>query len=298
MKFSILLSIILTLLCSCSNSKFDSSAKTAKIVTFEYQCSDSKTSSEFISTLKSKIDRWKGEATIQGIAMMKNPRQFNLHIAEVVDENAFLEYLQTPMRIKFMETYSIDELPDIAKFIADSSTFRDTGNLLKMGAVFMYGTISDTAAISQLLNKEKRLFPKDIIWKWGKMSDIPSSNNMFPLYSLKSKVLIENVNVNKVNAEISDYTGEPQLMLYLTDKGAQILGDMTTKAYNNNSKHIAIILNDVIISVPKVMSPILNGQASLIGGFTKEKVEELAGNFQDGLLNYCHLKIVSIKNTN
>lgn len=51
---------------------------------------------------------------------------------------------------------------------------------------------------------------------------------------------------------------------------------MTRKASEDNHRGIAIVLNDEILSVPMVMTPIPGGKSSLTGDFTSKEAQDLA----------------------
>jgi preprotein translocase subunit SecD len=65
----------------------------------------------------------------------------------------------------------------------------------------------------------------------------------------------------------------------LNDVGAEKFYQMTSKHYG---KSLAIVLDGVVISAPRISEPISGGQGNISGGFTAESAKELALLLQSG----------------
>jgi preprotein translocase subunit SecD len=57
--------------------------------------------------------------------------------------------------------------------------------------------------------------------------------------------------------------------------GADKWGQMTTE---NAGKFVAITMDDLVYSAPRVNEPILGGNTQISGNFTKEDAEDLSGS--------------------
>ena len=70
-----------------------------------------------------------------------------------------------------------------------------------------------------------------------------------------------------------DQSGRYQIAFALTLDGTKILSDYTT---NNVGHYLGIVMDKVVISAPRVTSPITNGKGVISGSFTQEQAEALA----------------------
>jgi preprotein translocase subunit SecD len=70
-----------------------------------------------------------------------------------------------------------------------------------------------------------------------------------------------------------DPSGRYQIAFALTPDGTKILSDYTT---NNVGNYLAIVMDKVVISAPRVNAPIINGMGVISGNFTQEQAEAFA----------------------
>ncbi len=143
----------------------------------------------------------------------------------------------------------------------------------------------------------KVLFPRDLDFRWAlKPADNYSEDNAFitedsyELYAIKKvrgkdTAPLEGDHVTNAAASPDPQTGEIQVSLRMDGTGAKIWGDMTTKAYNDGQREIAIVLDDKVVSAPGLRNgPILGGNSSITGGFSMQEAEDLAKILQIGKL--------------
>jgi SecD/SecF fusion protein len=88
-----------------------------------------------------------------------------------------------------------------------------------------------------------------------------------------------------------DYTGRPVVTIQLDNVGTNIWSRMTTK---NTGRYIAIIVNDELLSAPRVDSPIEGGNTQISGVFTIQEAEKMAASLSGGYLPV-KLEFVSMK---
>lgn len=75
--------------------------------------------------------------------------------------------------------------------------------------------------------------------------------------------------------------GQVDVSLSLTTEGARTFRRITTE---NTGRRLAIILDNIVYSSPKINEPIAGGQASITGNFTFEEASELAKVLRAGAL--------------
>ena len=81
-----------------------------------------------------------------------------------------------------------------------------------------------------------------------------------------------------------DETGQVEVQLNLDQDGARIWGQMTTAAYQDNNREVAIVLDGEVVSAPSVRVPIMNGSSSISGDFDIQEGQDLANVLEIGKL--------------
>lgn len=76
-------------------------------------------------------------------------------------------------------------------------------------------------------------------------------------------------------------TGEPIVSIKFNNEGREIFADITK---NNRGKSLGIFIDNMPITAPRINDPILDGAASISGGFTEEAAEQLAIQLNAGAL--------------
>ncbi len=98
--------------------------------------------------------------------------------------------------------------------------------------------------------------------------------------------------LKRASVQFSSETGEPVVGLEFTAEGAKKFGEITKR---NVGKPLAIFLDGLPITAPKVNEPILSGEAVITGKFTAKEAKELAIQLNAGALPV-PLKVVEQKN--
>jgi len=138
----------------------------------------------------------------------------------------------------------------------------------------------------------KALFPADLMFKWGKdpirnLEGVKTTD--YYLYAIKKDrgrdgAPLEGDKVIDASAQPDPTTGKIQVSLEMDNKGAQIWGQMTTEAANDANREIAIVLDDEVVSAPRVNGPILGGNSSISGDYTIQEAQDLANILKVGKL--------------
>ncbi|MEY4350699.1 MAG: hypothetical protein RL078_760 [Bacteroidota bacterium] len=158
------------------------------------------------------------------------------------------------------------------------------------GYAIGYVNANDKATVSAILRRKdvKSVFPQDIQFMWSakpESVDNKSKKTAYFLYACripdtgKARVRGEHVSSAKVDYDQTD--GSIIVSLGMTTEGADEWGRMTTE---NKDRIIAITMDSVVYSAPRVINPILNGNTQISGSFTFQEAEDLAGLLNGGAL--------------
>ena len=154
-------------------------------------------------------------------------------------------------------------------------------------ALVGYASVRDTAAINKLIYSKlaKQVLPSDVKLLWGaKPADGLSVKNIFELYALKvttttGRAPLEGDVITDAKDQFDQVTGQPQVSMTMNTDGARRWAALT-KA--NIDKAIAIVLDGVVYSAPRVDGEITGGQSSITGSFTIEDTKDLANTLKSG----------------
>ena len=78
-----------------------------------------------------------------------------------------------------------------------------------------------------------------------------------------------------------NYTGKPEVAFFLNGEGVQLFSEVTSENVNG---FLAIVLDDVIRSAPRIEGPIRQEQARITGSFSRQEAEDLALVLRSGAL--------------
>ncbi len=137
------------------------------------------------------------------------------------------------------------------------------------------------------------LFPKEFGPRWSyKPIKDPETNKFtkqYMLYGIRmqsgtDKAPIEGDKVVSASASPDPQTGQMMINLRMNPQGAKKWAEMTTKAYEDNNREIAILLDDAVVSAPNVNSPITGGNSQITGSFTVAEADDFASILEIGKL--------------
>lgn len=154
-------------------------------------------------------------------------------------------------------------------------------------ALVGYASVRDTAAINSIIYSElaKQVLPSDVKLLWGaKPADGIAAKNIYELYALKittttGRAPLEGDVITDAKDQFDQITGQPEVSMSMNADGARRWAALT-KA--NIDKAIAIVLDGVVYSAPRVKGEITGGQSSISGSFTIEDTKDLANTLKSG----------------
>ena len=149
-----------------------------------------------------------------------------------------------------------------------------------------YASVRDTAAVNKLIygSLAKQILPSDLKLLWSaKPEDGLNKKNVYGLYALKvtssdGRARLEGDVVTDAKDDFNQH-GRPQVSMTMNSEGAREWAALT-KA--NVGKAIAIVLDGVVYSAPRVDGEITGGQSSISGNFTIEDTKDLANTLKSG----------------
>ena len=149
-----------------------------------------------------------------------------------------------------------------------------------------YASVRDTAAVNKMIygSLAKQILPSDLKLLWSaKPEEGLNKKNVYGLYALKittsdGRAPLEGDVVTDAKDQF-DQHGRPEVSMTMNSEGAREWAALT-KA--NVGKAIAIVLDGVVYSAPRVNGEISGGQSSISGNFTIEDTKDLANTLKSG----------------
>ena len=149
-----------------------------------------------------------------------------------------------------------------------------------------YASVRDTAAINKIIYSQeaKQVLPSDLKLLWSaKPADNLKVKNIFELHALKvttsdGRAPLEGDVITDAKDEF-DQMSSPVVSMKMNTEGARKWSQMT-KA--NIGKAIAIVLDGVVYSAPRVNGEIDGGSSQISGNFTIEDTKDLANTLKSG----------------
>ncbi|QEC53115.1 SecD/SecF fusion protein [Anseongella ginsenosidimutans] len=159
------------------------------------------------------------------------------------------------------------------------------------GPTIGYASQRDTAKVMEYLSMPaiRANFPSDLVFAWS-VNPI-DENNTYQLYVLKAAgrdagpALAGDV----ISDARSDFgqNGQPEVVMSMNSVGAREWRRITAEAAGvagneNDNKSVAIVLDGVVYSAPRVASEIGGGVSQISGSFTVEQTQDLANVLKAG----------------
>ncbi|NCD69809.1 protein translocase subunit SecDF [Mucilaginibacter agri] len=152
----------------------------------------------------------------------------------------------------------------------------------------------DTAKIDGFLRlpEVKSIIPQNLKFLWS-VKPIEKSK-VFELYAIKlsgannGPVLTGEV-ITDANADVNQSQGGFEVTMDMSSEGASKWREITAAAAGNatdpnDNRSIAIVLDDNVVSAPRVNGEIAGGRSSISGNFTQEETKDLANILKAGRL--------------
>ena len=147
-----------------------------------------------------------------------------------------------------------------------------------------YANERDTAEINKLIYGEeaKKVIPSDVKLLWS-AKPVEGTKNIFELHALKvtstsGRAPLEGDVITDAKDEFDNF-GRPCVSMSMNNEGARLWAQLTKQ---NVGKAIAIVLDGVVYSAPRVNGEITGGNSQISGNFTIEDTKDLANTLKSG----------------
>lgn len=149
-----------------------------------------------------------------------------------------------------------------------------------------YANVRDTAAVNKIIYSElaKQVLPSDVKLLWSaKPADGLNQKNIFELHALKvttndGRPVLEGDVITDAKDQFDQF-GKPEVSMSMNSEGAREWSAIT-KA--NLGRAVAIVLDGVVYTAPRINTEIDGGQSSISGNFTIEDTKDLANTLKSG----------------
>ncbi len=150
-----------------------------------------------------------------------------------------------------------------------------------------YASARDTAEINKVIYGQvaKQVLPADLRLMWSaKPADHVQAKNIYELHALKvtttnGRAPLEGDVITDASDQFNHLSGAPEVSMSMNSEGARRWSELTK---SNIGKAIAIVLDGVVYTSPRILSQIDGGQSSITGNFTIEDTKDLANTLKSG----------------
>ena len=147
-----------------------------------------------------------------------------------------------------------------------------------------YAHERDTAEINKAIYGEEaqKVIPSDVKLLWS-AKPLDGTKNIFELHALKvtstnGRAPLEGDVITDAKDEFDNF-GRPCVSMSMNNEGARLWAQLTKQ---NVGKAIAIVLDGVVYSAPRVNGEISGGNSQISGNFTIEDTKDLANTLKSG----------------
>jgi len=220
----------------------------------------------------------------------------------LTDDNLQQRFIDADLKLRNLLSGDTSAIKPIDSLQQNSQNGPLLSNLImgsnSTGATLAYADKNKMRIVTEYLNRPeiRPMFPAALEFRWSlkpeedRGSGIESPTiGKYELYAIKKVgnqegARLDGAVVTNASEQPDPSTGEVTVSLAMNNEGARIWADMTTKAANAGNREIAIVLDDEVVSAPRVINPITGGNSSITGGFTIEEAKDLANILQVGKL--------------
>lgn len=247
-----------------------------------------------------------------------------IELPGVQDENTVAEKLQSTANLEFYETYQLSQFQiqwqeasrlstqkeqkltldieedtakaekkeDLSLNSLSSTKTKGLSDLITPVGDYAVGYVesANKVAVQTLLRRKDIVaaLPQDLILMFSadpEKIDDKSNKTAYFIYAIKvpesGKARVRGEHISKASTGYDQRDGKITVDLEMTAEGSDEWGRMTS---DNVGKVVAITMDGVVFSAPRVMNPITTGNTQISGSFTFEEAQDLSGLLNGGAL--------------
>lgn len=163
---------------------------------------------------------------------------------------------------------------------------------VKSAGNFAIGYVApeDKSAVDAILDRAdvQEVFPEDLVFMWSadlEKVDLKSKERAFMLYAIRvpenGKAKVGGKDIKTASTGYDDQSGKITVDLAMTAEGADKWAMMTS---DNVERIVAITMDSVVYSAPRVINAITGGNTQISGSFSIDEAKDLAGLLNGGAL--------------
>ncbi|HYM94703.1 MAG TPA: protein translocase subunit SecD, partial [Chitinophagaceae bacterium] len=149
-------------------------------------------------------------------------------------------------------------------------------------------SVKDSAIVRSYLESDalRPQFPTGLAWMYGMPENEQEKKaEILPLYAIKTygkdKAKLEGDAIVNAGQDYDQISGKVEVTMTMNSAGSKVWADMTGQ---NKDKFIAIAMDNIIYSAPRVNDKIEGGRSSISGNFTEQEAQDLANIIKGGKL--------------
>jgi SecD/SecF fusion protein len=193
---------------------------------------------------------------------------------------------------KIIDTTKVAETKKAESLTALNSGQKGLADYIKGAGNYAMGYVSpeDKSAVDVILNRKDvmAVFPEDLKFMWSADLESVEQNSKekaYMLYAIRipetGKAKVGGKDIKTASTGYDQNSGKITVDLAMTEEGADKWSLMTS---DNVERIVAITMDNVVYSAPRVMNAITGGNTQISGSFSIDEAKDLAGLLNGGAL--------------
>jgi SecD/SecF fusion protein len=243
------------------------------------------------NVLRTRIDRF---GVVQPNIQKLGNGRILIELPGIKEPKRVEKLLQGSANLEFWDTYYSQELFSDLQTI-ESKLAEEEQTLVGLFSESIIGRdktpvigvahYSDTARINAILQSHKADLPSLAHFCW-EVKAIDDRGMYFRLIALKRESTrkgprLEGDVITDARADFQQ-NGHAEVLMKMNAAGARKWAEITKKAFEEDQKSVAIVLDGFVYSFPNVQSEITGGSSSITGHFTMDEAKDLANTLKSG----------------
>ncbi len=158
---------------------------------------------------------------------------------------------------------------------------------LPYGESVVFGRVaaSDTARVNDLLNRSdvRSMLPSgvELMYSANPIGNAQDGREIFELIGVRQEVELSGEAITDASVQFDQYTNEPSVSMTMNSDGARTWARVTGA---NVGEQVAIVLDGVIYSYPRVEERIVGGRSSITGLESRAEAQDIVTVLKSGAL--------------